>query len=464
MRESRPMFSPIHPGILGIVLLANTLTGQVTWTDRTVAASPAARYGYALAHDSSYGRTVLFGGVDAAANNFGDTWLWDGTTWAPMSTPIAPAPRRRSAMAFDSVRNVCVLYGGYSGSFNYPETWEWDGATWTLRTLAHQPGARDSHAMAYDPIRQRVVLFAGSTGVTVNDTWEYDGVDWQQMAPPVSPSARVDHRMAWMPTIGKVVMFAGWSGSNMDDTWTWDGASWALVSPAGKPPSRVAHGMAFDAARNRLVVFGGSYGGGAGVRGDTWEFDGITWTQRFPLASLPARAGIAMAYDAARGATMTFGGYTLATMLADTWEYAPVDAATFTPFGEGCQGTGDLPAMAPVTLPWLGDIYHVAVSGLTASGFATMAVGWSDTAWTLGSLPFALNALTNAAGPGCDLRVSPDVLVFLPAVAGGSQYLLPIPNDAVFVGAVLFHQVVQLDTAAVEVTVSAGARMQMGLR
>ncbi|MBM4062099.1 MAG: hypothetical protein FJ265_13535 [Planctomycetes bacterium] len=405
---------------------------------------------------------MLFAGVNNAAGNYGDTWEWDGTTWTPMTPAVAPSPRRRGAMIYDSVRGVCVLYSGYYGS---NDTWEWNGSAWTQRSTAHSPGARDSHAMTYDPLRQRIVLFGGSVGVTVNDTWEFDGNDWQQRSPATRPSPRVDGRIAFMASLGKVVLFGGWdSGPNVmrNDTWTWDGTAWVQLLPATNPPARAGHGLARDSLRGRLVLFGGT--NNYGIFGDTWEFDGVDWQQRAPGGAVAAVTSIVMTHDPARGVCTVFGGWNGSTVTDRTYEYGPVAPASSTPFGAGCAGTIGMPTMSVVALPWLGSTYQVAVTGLADPGLAFMVVGWSNTNWALGALPYGLAALTPAAPGGCDLLVSPDAVVFLVPSGGVAAYVLATPGDPAFLGALLFHQVVQFGTAANEKTVSAGARMQFGSR
>jgi pyruvate/2-oxoacid:ferredoxin oxidoreductase beta subunit len=63
---------------------------------------------------------------------------------------------------------------------------------------------------------------------------------------------------------------------------------------------RGGHAMAYDAARGQVVLFGGL--GSSGRLNDTWVWDGTNWVQKFPGNAPPARYGHAMAYDAARGA------------------------------------------------------------------------------------------------------------------------------------------------------------------
>jgi hypothetical protein len=84
-------------------------------------------------------------------------------------------------------------------------------------------------------------------------------------------------------------------------------------------PGRRGHAMAFDAARGRLVVFGGY---GASELGDTWEWDGTSWQDKTPTGARPsARTDTSMAFDAVRGRVVLFGGYDGALSLSDTWEW-----------------------------------------------------------------------------------------------------------------------------------------------
>jgi len=75
--------------------------------------------------------------------------------------------------------------------------------------------------------------------------------------------------------------------------------------------------MVFDAARGVTVLFGGVANNAP--NGETWEFDGVTWTQRAEPGPAP-RSGHSMVYDAVRGVTVLFGGYTT-DFIGDTWEW-----------------------------------------------------------------------------------------------------------------------------------------------
>jgi outer membrane protein OmpA-like peptidoglycan-associated protein len=69
-----------------------------------------------------------------------------------------------------------------------------------------------------------------------------------------------------------------------------------------------------------MVLFGGE---NDSLWGDTWTFNGTTWTELLPATSPPARVGASMAYDPATGNAVLFGGYGSGGLLADTWTYSP---------------------------------------------------------------------------------------------------------------------------------------------
>jgi hypothetical protein len=76
--------------------------------------------------------------------------------------------------------------------------------------------------------------------------------------------------MSYESTRGKVVMFGGANDLKLiNETWEWNGLDWTQLRPTVKPSARQEHAMAFDSARGKVVMFGGSSGGN-----ETWEWDG----------------------------------------------------------------------------------------------------------------------------------------------------------------------------------------------
>jgi hypothetical protein len=242
--------------------------------------------------------------------------------WANPSPAVRPSPRVQSAMAYDAATGTVVLFGGYTGTRYLAGTWTWDGTTWTLQHPATSPPARSDAAMAYDAATGTVVLFGGSGFTTdhLGDTWTWDGTTWTEQHPATSPPAVSGARMAYDGATGTVVLFdAG--------TWTWDGSTWTKQHPANRPPGGYDAVMAYDAATGTVVLFGGAVG--PGDLSDTWTWDGTNWTKQHPATSPPARESAAMAYDAATGTAVLFGGYNATTtcLLGDTWTW---DGTTWT--------------------------------------------------------------------------------------------------------------------------------------
>jgi hypothetical protein len=76
--------------------------------------------------------------------------------------------------------------------------------------------------------------------------------------------------MAYDAATGNVVLFGGGTAStNFGDTWTWDGSTWTKQDAKTSPPARHSASMAYDAATGNVVLFGGQ---GGVFLGDTWTW------------------------------------------------------------------------------------------------------------------------------------------------------------------------------------------------
>ena len=294
------------------------------WSPRTSAFAPAPRYRHAMAYDAVGRNIVLFGGM-GRLSPLGDTWTWDGAVWTPLATAATPDPRSGHLMAFDPPRGRVLLMGG--GPTPRSDVWEWSGSTW--RELPQPaPDPRHGHAMAWDPVLEGVLCFGGTlpSGTPLADTWLWNGAEWRRQVTAHAPAARREHAMALDATRRRVVLFGGYrdSQTHFGDTWEWDGTDWLLRSVSG-PSARYSTALAYDSARQRIVLFGGRYWvGGSEVPSDeTWEWDGLAWTQRSPTVAPTARYSHAMAYDELRQRTVLLGGrgYSGSAGTDETWEY-----------------------------------------------------------------------------------------------------------------------------------------------
>ena len=151
--------------------------------------------------------------------------------------------------------------------------------------------------------------------------------------------------MAYDSNRDMVVMFGGAAAAGvvLGDTWEWDGANWNQRFPAHSPSARYGAGMAYDTDRRVTVLFGGQteFDFGVGVLGDTWEWDGVDWRQ-LEIAGPPARTFVKVAYHASLRRTVLFGGYDGSQMVSDTWVLAnPGDLD-----GDGDADLGDYALLA----------------------------------------------------------------------------------------------------------------------
>jgi hypothetical protein len=126
-----------------------------------------------MAYDPGRGRVLLFGGTDRLLTH-SDTWEWDGTNWNQLLPATSPPARFGSALAYDSSRGRIVMTGDFAGR---PETWEWTGTDWLQRATTSSPWPpRWSSGLAYDSARARLVLFGGyraGTESSLGGTFEY---------------------------------------------------------------------------------------------------------------------------------------------------------------------------------------------------------------------------------------------------------------------------------------------------
>jgi hypothetical protein len=327
-----------------LVLGVNPTTGQLgtwawdglAWTLMPTATTPDLT-SPAMVYDAARNAMTLIGNPSSGGST--QTWSWDGANWT-MVAAQGPPPRSCPACAYDSDRARVVVYGGQSAASSLgclADDWEWDGVSWTQRYSPPISGGRPP--LSYDDARGKVVLWAGSDTTA---TWEWDpGQQWKQVA-STGPSSRGNAAVAFDGDRAKTILFGGeysvplGGGSHpyygsvpLGDTWAYDGSAWSQVASTG-PSARGLATMAYDARRKRLVLFGGSIVSStweydhpiytSTEYADTWEWDGAAWTQKAEDGP-PPRSMALMAYDAARGRVILYGGRTSTSLLDDTWEW-----------------------------------------------------------------------------------------------------------------------------------------------
>ena len=231
-----------------------------TWTLVTSASglSPQARWGCHMVYDLNRGRCVLHGGYSGAGFT-PDTWEWDGATWTQVVTANSPSPRDRFGFAYDIVRGKSVLFGGIAAAAS-DETWEYDGIDWTLIATPTTPPARQKVRLAYDISRGVCVMQGGqAAGVQLLDSWEYDGSNWRQIASTPQP-ARGENATAYDLNRGVTAVLGGYSFiGTTTQTWEYGPATSAKFHAYGTGCSGSGGVPSLQAAAGNTPAIGGSF-------------------------------------------------------------------------------------------------------------------------------------------------------------------------------------------------------------
>ena len=385
-----------------------------------------------VTYDSLRDRVVRFGGVDGYLPRYDLTEL-DGDVWLSPATGGGawPPGRASHAMAYDTRRAETILYGGFLfGPGFFTDTWRWNGSTWSQATPAHVPPPSYEPTLSYDEARARMVLF-GNLG-----TWEWDGTDWLQQQPAHSPPLRISHAAAYDTRRARTVVFGGQAPGtavSLDDTWEWDGVDWTQAAVASPVPVPAYPEMVYDRERGRCVLIGAA----AGVGPVVFEYDGQTWSTA--PAPTDAPSDLVLAYDSQRGRVVCCAGRDFnGPNSGKTWSYELPSLAVAQPYGVGCGSPALVAAADPNARPLLGSTLGVDLANVP-TGVAFMCFGWSNRQVLGLSLPMRMDVF---GLPGCWLLQSDDSITLPCATTGLStaRFSLAIPNVLSFVGMRCFLQ------------------------
>lgn len=320
--RDRPMFAydPVRDRVVLFGGFSNStqladqwLFDGAEWTQVTPSGLPNPRFGGTLTFDDKLHGLVMIGGSGSNA-----TQLWDGAQWSVLAPGGPMASRYYHVAYYDPAIRATVAGLGSIANTTQADLYRLDEGVWSQLAQSRGPDAFAEAAMAYDAGRGRVVLFGGvGTGGASQQTWEHDGTAWLQVAPGAPPSARFGAAMAYDERRGVTVL---WGGNVLDpDVYEWNGETWMRIdAPGPAPRSRAA--LAYDPASQTVVMFGGE---GSGMRyADTWQWNGLAWTEVTTSPAPPARSVASLAYDHARGELVLFGGLDgTPARLGDTWTW-----------------------------------------------------------------------------------------------------------------------------------------------
>lgn len=383
----------VFGGINGTGVLNDTWTWNGSnWTQQLPAASPGARLGHIVVYQPSATDVVVATGSAGGASLFSDTWTWNGTTWTENVSPSITA-RYGAAMAYDTSSTKVVLFGGNINGVVGNDTWNWNGSSWTLLAPATSPAVRFYAQMSYDAstghtTSSSVVLFGGYNDTTaLSDTWYWNGTTWTQLTPVTTPAARYQGAMAYdgnavHSTYQQVLMFGGNGNSGiLGDTWTWTGSNWVALSPVTSPPARFGASMVYHTGLGEIILTGG-YSSSGFAYSDTWAWNGTTWTQLSPLTAIsPGRVAAAACYDTASSALVLFGGADSRGTLGDTWLYSAAAIPSLFSITTCPAGTAqNLGIPCVVGQTWVASAYFRAYSQATPVTKAfKMQIDWYGT-------------------------------------------------------------------------------------
>jgi hypothetical protein len=158
--------------------------------------------------------------------------------------------------------------------------WSWNGAGWTvLTTVPAEIGAREDSLLVYDTARKTLILYGGRRGSSVfADTWEWNGQSWRQRPSDTGPGM-VEHAAgAFDPRRGRFVVFGGGHRNRETpyrNTWEWNGVTWTQGAPQGQiPEARVGHAMTWSPRHGEVLLYGGF---ARQPFRDLWAWSGTLW-------------------------------------------------------------------------------------------------------------------------------------------------------------------------------------------
>ena len=187
------------------------------------------------------------------------------------------------------------------------------------------PSVRQKQGMVYDSQRRAMVMFGGE-GVNSSDageTWELGAAGWR-LRQTAQPWVGGTQSVAYDSGRGVTVYVDGalsFPVGNQKCVVRELGPDGWTVRPVGTGPApsvREGHAVAYDAARGVTVLFGGCTTLTT-CFDDTWEWDGAAWTQR-SVPGPTARQWHMMAYDSVRHVVVLVGGEGSESGY-DTWEW-----------------------------------------------------------------------------------------------------------------------------------------------
>ena len=295
--------------VLAIMLLATSLSAQMTWTQATGSAGWRGRWGHGTVVFNN--ELWVMGGADSLYGNpyaktKDDVWRSsDGVDWTLVTDSAGWPPRvSMTPLVFDG--KMWVMGGAtidYTGFPLYNDVWSsTDGVHWTQMTDSAGWDRRAFHvAVVFDSmmwVMGGCDLFTGSPQRALNDVWRSsDGANWTRVTDSADWFPRITHTALVFD--GKMWVMGGAAASQVpkDDVWySTNGTDWTLATDsAGWAARNFSSALAFG---NKMWIMGGCVEYFSYAFSDVWSsIDGAQWTQATSQAPWPARYGMTVAAD-----------------------------------------------------------------------------------------------------------------------------------------------------------------------
>jgi hypothetical protein len=325
--------APLGSGPVNVTVTVGLVTSQqnVHFTYTSVITSVAPNTGFQSGGDK----------VSIAGAGFVNAVVFFGPNQAESYSCSTPTACSATSPAGVGAIDVRVVVDGQSGPTNTADRFTYTAGNrigWTQWQLTPPELSNPGTALTDDPVTREILYLVPEQGTNDNTyAWEQATQGWVLKNVPVNPRPSKG-AFAFHQATGKAVLFGGLidtvSGASLsgglpgvsyatdNTTWIWDGSNWSIPVLAAAPRARYRASMTYDAAHGKIVLFGGCADYGCVNRlNDTWTWDGVSWKQETPATSPTPRAAAALAYNAANGTTILFGGSLATGLASDTWTW-----------------------------------------------------------------------------------------------------------------------------------------------
>jgi hypothetical protein len=299
---------------------------------------------------------------------------WNRRHFVEHTTP--PAITEFLGLAYDPLRQRMIAVG-LAGAGNH-RVWEHDGTQWTAGMPAPLAAVGN---LVWHGRRQQILSRGGG------HLYSYDGIGWSILGTAI-PS--VGRAMCYDSLRDRIVVVA----NHMSDRWRvaeWDGVAWQTIEPVHTPRQSLSilgpPSIAFDAANGRIVTFGGKVlppatpGANHEFTNEFWLWDGQDWQQAWYQNHPQGREGATPIFDPVTQSLLLFGGSRqelngATRFFAEAWQLSTRPAGKVEVLQPQCQGPAGMQMATDAPHPG-NDSFAVTVHGVAPQQPCLVAFGFT---------------------------------------------------------------------------------------